>query len=162
MSAEKILEEYRSGSIERRVAIRRLGFCFAAAFAGVPALAESAEPTFSSTGLNHLALRVTDVARSREFYVRHFGFEVLEDNPPHNCFLGCGDNFVALFRSKTAGMDHFCVTLPEYEPAAALQRLKDAGIEAHRVENRVYFRDPDGLEGQVADRFSSRPGGSND
>ena len=40
----------------------------------------------------------------------------------------------------------------------ALKRLEDAGLECHRVENRVYFKDPDGLEGQVAGRYSSRPG----
>ena len=158
MPAERILEEYRKGTIERRTAIRRLAVCFAAAFAGAPALAGETNSTFASTGLNHLALRVTDVARSRDFYIKHFGFEVLEDNPPGSCFLGLGDNFVALFRGKTAGMDHFCVTIEEYDPAEALQRLKDAGLESHRVENRVYFKDPDGLEGQVAGRFSSRPG----
>ena len=158
MSAERILEEYRDGTIERRAAIRRLAVCFAAAFAGAPALADKTETTFASTGLNHLALRVTDVARSRDFYIQHFGFEVLDDNAPRNCFLGCGDNFVALFGSKTAGMDHFCVTIDDYDPAEALQRLEDAGIESHRVENRVYFKDPDGLEGQVSGRFSSRPG----
>ncbi len=158
MSAERILEEYRNGTIERRAAIRGLAACFAVAFAGAPVLAGKDDPTFASKGLNHLALRVTDVARSRDFYIEHFGFEVLEEFLPHNCFLGCGDNFVALFRSKTAGMDHFCVTIDDYDPAEALQRLKDAGLESHRVENRVYFKDPDGLEGQVSGRFSSRPG----
>jgi len=157
MSAERILEEYRDGTIERRAAIRGLAICFAAAFAGAPAVAAKDDPTFASIGLNHLALRVTDVATSRDFYIKHFGFTVLRDNAPHNCFLGCGDNFVALFASKTAGMDHFCVTIEEYDPAEALQRLEDAGIESHRVENRVYFKDPDGLEGQVSGRFSSRP-----
>lgn len=157
MSAERILDEYRNGTIERRSAIRGLAICFAAAFTGAPAVAATDDPTFASIGLNHLALRVTDVATSRDFYIRHFGFTVLRDNAPHNCFLGCGDNFVALFGSKTAGMDHFCVTIEGYDPAEALQRLKDAGIESHRVENRVYFKDPDGLEGQVSGRFTSRP-----
>jgi len=160
MSAERILDEFRRGEIERRDALRGLAVCFAAAFVGAPTLAETNDPTFASKGLNHLALRVTDVARSRDFYIEHFGFEVLEESLPHNCFLGCGDNFVALFRGKTAGMDHFCVTIDDYDPGAALQRLKDAGLESHRVENRVYFKDPDGLEGQVAGRFSSRPGGT--
>jgi catechol 2,3-dioxygenase-like lactoylglutathione lyase family enzyme len=158
MSTEQILEDYRAGTIERRSAIRRLAVCFAAAFAGGPALAGETDPTFRSIGLNHLALRVTNVARSRDFYIENFGFEVLRDNLPHNCFLACGDNFLALFRNKTAGMDHFCVTIDGYDPADVLQRLESAGIESHRVENRVYFEDPDGLKGQVSGRFSSWPG----
>jgi len=159
MSPEQVLEDFRDGTIDRRIALRRLMIGFAGAFAGASVLGAEADPTFAASGLNHLALRVTDVARSRDFYIEHFGLEVLEDNPPHNCFLGCGEHFVALFQAKTPGMDHFCVTIPDFDPAAALQRLKDAGIESHRVENRVYFEDPDGLEGQVAGRFSSRPGG---
>ncbi|NIM02240.1 MAG: hypothetical protein GTN89_15965 [Acidobacteria bacterium] len=150
MSAERILDDYRSGTIDRRAALGRLAVFFAAAYAGAPVLASKEAPTFASKGLNHLALRVTDVARSRDFYVEHFGLEVRSEFLPHNCFLGCGDNFVALFRSDTAGMDHFCFTIDDYDPAEALQRLKDAGLESHRVENRVYFKDPDGLEGQVA------------
>lgn len=150
MSAERLLEDYRNGTIERRDALRGLAVFFAAAFVGSPAVAAKSSPTFAAKGLNHLALRVTDIARSRDFYIEHFGFEVLEEFLPHNCFLGCGDNFVALFRSKTAGMDHFCVTIDDYDPAQALQRLKDAGLESHRTEDRVYFKDPDGLEGQVS------------
>ncbi len=158
MSANQILDEYRNGTIDRRAALGRLAVFFAAAYAGAPALADKDGPTFASKGLNHLALRVTDVARSRDFYVEHFGLEVLEEYLPHNCFLGCGDNFLALFRSTTAGMDHFCVTIDDYDPAEALERLKHAGLESHRVEDRVYFKDPDGLEGQVSGKFSSRPG----
>jgi len=153
----QILEDYKSGRIERRQAIRGLAVCFATAFVAgrAPAAEESA---FASTGLNHLALRVTDVARSRDFYVKHFGFGVLRDNAPGNCFLECGDNFLALFRGNPAGLDHFCLTIEDYDPAVALQRLEALGLEAHRVENRVYFKDPDGLKGQLSGRFSSWPG----
>ncbi|NIM60088.1 MAG: hypothetical protein GTO30_00105, partial [Acidobacteria bacterium] len=154
MKVERILEEYRDGKIERRAAIGRLAAFFAAAYAGAPAVLADSEPTFVAQGLNHLALRVTDVARSRDFYIKHFGFEILDDNAPRSCFLGTGDNFVALFGGRTAGMDHFCVTIEDYDAAAALKRLEDAGLECHRVENRVYFKDPDGLEGQVAGRYS--------
>lgn len=151
MSVERILDDYRDGRLERRSAIRQLGLCFAALLSTGGSI-RAAEPGFRAAGLNHLALRVTDVAHSRDFYIKHFGLEVLRDNAPTNCFLGCGENFVALFRAKTAGMDHFCLTVEDYDPARALRELKSMGLESHRVEDRVYFKDPDGLEGQVSAR----------
>jgi catechol 2,3-dioxygenase-like lactoylglutathione lyase family enzyme len=158
LQPERILEEYRSGKIDRRGALGQLAACFGAALA-IGGVSAAQGGSFEARGLNHLALRVTDVARSRDFYVRHFGAEILQNNPPHNCFLGFGENFVALFRGKTAGLDHFCFTIDDYDAAEVLQRLEAEGLESHRVEDRVYFKDPDGLEGQIAGRFSSWPGG---
>ena len=100
--------------------------------------------------MNHLALRVTDIDRSAEFYQRHLGLEVTSRSRS-SCFLRCTDrDFLALFRSDEAGMDHYCYSVEGYTASGAVEKLEAVGLKPRRREQRVYFDDPDGLEVQVA------------
>ena len=153
---EQWLGAFEKGAIDRRELLRRLVLAAGAA-AGVSQVgAQAAEaektktPTFPSNGLNHLALDVTDVARSRDWYQKHLGLKVLREGA-HNCFLSTGDDFLALFKSSKPGMNHFCFTWPGKTADEAVRRIEAAGMKARRVENRVYFKDPDGLTVQVAE-----------
>lgn len=148
---------FERGALTRRELVERMGaFCVAAA--GVAHVAGADEkkpgggdgPTFQATDVNHIALRVTDVARSRDWYVKHLGMRVTSDNTPRTCFLSCGPDFLALFRGEKAGMDHYCYTIKDYDPSRAVETLKKAGLDPTRRGNRVYFPDPDGLEVQVS------------
>ena len=114
--------------------------------------------TFRARGLNHIALRVTDVNRSREFYEKHLDLDLIRQNGETNCFLGCGDNFVALFRSGTAGLDHYCYTIDGFDATRTMKVLQDANLKPVRRENRVYFDDPDGLTVQVSGKRDAWPG----
>ena len=107
--ADQLVRDVEEGRLGRREAVSRLVAVAAAVFAGstggVATAAEGA-PTFQSVGLNHVALNVTDIARSSEFYQKHLGLKVLRQST-NNAFLGAGaNNFVALFRSERAGMNH--------------------------------------------------------
>lgn len=160
---ERIVDGLESGRIGRREALRALGAVFAAAAAAGAAGAATAAgaasapdtpggastSTFRGLGLDHLALRVTDVGRARRFYTERFGLETLSATGDSSCFLRAGDHFLALFRAETPGLDHWCMAIEDYEPAAAMRALRDAGHEPVRRGNRVYFRDPDGIEVQV-------------
>ena len=97
---EKVVDAFEAGKVSRRQLIGGLGALLTAAMAGGGSAQSAAAPsTFRSTGLNHIALRVTDIPRSRDFYVKHFGHRVLTEGS-RNCFMGCGsNNFVALFRA---------------------------------------------------------------
>ncbi len=58
--------------------------------------------TFQATGLNHVALNVNSVPRSRDFYIKHLGLKVIRDGGEDNCFLGSsGDFYLTLFRGTT-------------------------------------------------------------
>ena len=154
----QLVHEYETGKVTRRQLVSGLGAL--AAFLGgagrifetQPALgAESkASSTFEATELNHIALRTADVARSRDWYVKHLGLKVSREGD-NNCFLTCGNNFLALFRGEEAKMDHYCYSVKGYDVRDAERKLKAEGIEPTvREGNRIYFEDPDGLTVQLA------------
>ena len=148
------LRAFEDGRIDRRELLSKMLLAVGAT-AGVgttrSAVATEADsPTFPCKGLNHLALNVTDVARSRDWYCKHLGLEVLREGS-QNCFLKTGDDFLALFKSSKPGMNHFCFTWPGKTADEAVRRIQAAGMQPRREENRVYFPDPDGLTVQVAD-----------
>ncbi len=138
----RILAAYERGKISRRGLI-----------AGLAALATTTRSTQASTfkgmSLNHVALNVTDVHRSRAFYEKHFGLPVVRESD-NVCFLDLGPDFLALFQSGTAGMDHYCIAIEGYEAGAAVAALESKGLKTRRAGNRVYFEDPDGIEVQVS------------
>lgn len=164
--AERLLDNYATGRMSRREAacalvgltIAPFGTLAAGHGAGSAEPAEPDESTFRATALNHLGLRVTDVARSRDFYQKHLGVSVIRDSAPGNCFLSVGDNYMGLFRSSTPAIDHFCFTVEGYEANDAVAKLRKVGLSSRMEEDRVYFNDPDGLEVQLDSPFGSWPG----
>jgi catechol 2,3-dioxygenase-like lactoylglutathione lyase family enzyme len=143
----KLVERFEQGRIDRRQLIQSLT---ALAAAARPAVGD--ESTFRARSLNHIALRVTDIPRSRDFYRKHFGLPVVRENGG-SCFLGLGEgNFLALFRNKAAGMDHYCIAIDNFDAGAVVDRLKKEQLEPDRPAgtDRVYFPDPDGLTVQVS------------
>jgi catechol 2,3-dioxygenase-like lactoylglutathione lyase family enzyme len=142
----KILSDYDRGIVNRRQLIQTL--TAAAASAGA---ARAANSTFQGVGLNHIAIRVTNVQRSRDFYQKHFGLPVLHE-AEDNCFLGLGKNFLTLFRNEKPGLDHFCIAIENFRADAVLEELKRQGFKPRRPAgtDRVYFPDPDGLELQLS------------
>lgn len=148
-----LLSEYEAGRFSRRDLVVHL-----AALAGVAAAVaphataqDDAGPTFKATGLNHIALRVTNVQRSRDFYLKHLGMTVSRESAM-NCFMTCGDNFVALFRGSEASMDHYCYSVEGYNAKDAVATLEAQGLKPDNPggSGRVYFKDPDGLTVQLA------------
>src|SRR5947209_1976536 len=47
-------------------------------------------------GLRHLALRVRDLGKAKEFYVKAFGMKVVWEPDPQNCYLSSGLDNLAL------------------------------------------------------------------
>jgi catechol 2,3-dioxygenase-like lactoylglutathione lyase family enzyme len=151
--ADEIVEQFEQGELTRRQLVARL-MGLGAALAVVPSSAHAGQDrgsTFRATGLNHVALDVRNVPRSRDFYVKHLGLEVIRDGGEDNCFLGSGgDFFLTLFRGDTPGLNHYCYTIQDYDPDRAEEKLKAAGLKVRRQSGRIYFDDPDGIEVQVS------------
>ena len=151
--AENLVEQFVRGQLSRRqLASRLMGL--GAALAVVPGIAQAAqdsEATFRATGLDHVALDVKDVPRSRDFYKEHLGLEVIRDGGEDNCFLGSGGGFfLTLFRGDRPGLNHYCYAIRDFDVARAEEKLKAAGLKPRRQGGRIYFDDPDGIEVQVA------------
>ena len=159
---DRMLGLYEQGRVSRRGLIAQL----AAAMAGGGALIIGSQaharasrqeqakatptPTFAALGLNHIALSVTDVPRSRAFYERHLGMTLRSDGGANSCFLNCGPDFLALFRAQKPAMHHYCYSIERYDPDDAVKALEAAALNPRRQGDRVYFDDPDGLVVQVA------------
>ncbi len=147
---DRMLDAYDGGRVSRRTLILQLTGLLGVA-AGVRAAQDTPTSTFTATDVNHIALRVTDVSRSRKFYQEHLGLTLRSDNSPNSVFMNVGKHdFLALFRADKPAMDHYCYTIKGYTAPDAVKRLEAANLDPRRRGNRVYFDDPDGLEVQVS------------
>ena len=124
-----LLGSYERGKVSRRQSIQ-----------GLAAIAASGHtvPAFGSTfvGLNHIAIRVTNVQRSRDFYQKHLGAPVIHESET-NCFLGLGKNFLTLFQNQTPGLDHFCIAIQNFNADAVMEDLKRQGLSPNRPALRM-------------------------
>jgi catechol 2,3-dioxygenase-like lactoylglutathione lyase family enzyme len=93
---------------------------------------------------------VTDMAASTVFYIDVFGAVIITESEKVT-FLALPDgDFIALFPTDTPHIEHFCLTIPGYDPDSVQQRLEADGHQVLRTEDRVFVRDPDGLLVQLS------------
>ena len=148
---ERMLEDFQKGRLSRREAAARL-VALAGAFAGFTRTARGSQApasTLKAVGVNHIALAVTDVSRSRDFYVRHLGLDVARESS-NNCFLTCGNQFVAMFQSGEAGLDHYSYAIEGFDRDAVAEKLEEQNVNLHAGGGPgVTFLDPDGIEVQL-------------
>lgn len=164
-TADTIVKEFESGRLTRRQLIAQLTALGAAA-AGARASwavqdssgrdgsdnasANAANPTFNATSVDHLALSVTDISRSRDWYIKHLGLRVTRESKT-SCFLSVGErDFLALFKAEKPGLHHYSFAIPDYDQDEAAKRLRAAGVTPKLRGGRTYFDDPDGIEVQVS------------
>ena len=153
----KMINDFEHGHLSRRQLIAHLTGMFAASLGATIAFAdqqsERAAPnsmdstsTFEAIDLNHIALSVTDVERSKKWYQKHLGLKPMG----REGFLTTGKGWLALFQGEKPGLNHYCYSIANYDPSNAVERLKAAGLTPRREGERVYFDDPDGIECQIA------------
>jgi len=114
------------------------------------------DPMFGPLSLNHIALRIANLERTTSFYERLFGPAQRQPDRPLAGFrtqsgqvVGWGTDGVS-----PIGVDHFCVSIEEYEPDRVSESLKKNGISSQRLyrPDQVFVRDPDGILVQLAGR----------
>ncbi|HYO49873.1 MAG TPA: VOC family protein [Chloroflexia bacterium] len=117
------------------------------------------------TGIHHIRLTVTDVARSKEFYTQVLGFQVARQIPTGvllrngSIVLGLGPAFDPgatppddLFNENRVGLDHLSFAVSSYtDLEAALQTFDVRGIPHGDIKDIgvahvLAFRDPDNIQ----------------
>jgi catechol 2,3-dioxygenase-like lactoylglutathione lyase family enzyme len=140
-----------AGRLTRRELVWSLAALVAGAASASSGLAQGRQrsSTFQALGLNHLALRVTNLDRSQAFYERHLGMTripIAADSPR---LMACGPHVINLFQAASPQMDHVCFTVPDYDAKDAAARLRAQNITPDVEDDRVHFLDPDGYRLQV-------------
>jgi len=119
-----------------------------------PEPAPKQDALFRSLGMHHLAIQVSDMARSTEFYRKLFGDpEPGQGNPPQPSFQA-GETRILLYNpapNKPPKIDHFSVLVDNFDASSALKVVKDLGANANlsREGTLNEFFDPDGIRLQV-------------
>jgi len=121
-------------------------------------------------GLRHLALRVAEVERAREFYARVFGMRLIWQPDADNVYMSSGCDNLALHRSprgdpSAQALDHLgfiAASVAEVEEGyawAMANRLDIVKPLAHHRDGSVsfYLCDPDGNVIQVLYERSISP-----
>ena len=116
-------------------------------------------------GLDHLALKVTDMEKSLAFYQQVLGLEVLRRSGPseaggYAAVLRAGDQMLDLFsrpdfvsadKDTPVGMDHLCLQIDAASIDDVIDVLHQEQVEVfwgpatRRRSTSVYVYDPDGV-----------------
>jgi len=111
------------------------------------------------TGIDHVVLHVSDLERSKKFYMSVLGMTVEHEFPGHS-FLHCGRQAIALFEVKDGegflpghDMDHMAFQTDQgtYESIKAELKRKGVAVSGREGEAHcIYFDDPDGHRLQIS------------
>ena len=114
---------------------------------------QQTEIQIKTTGIDHVVLWVNDLERSKRFYIDLLGMTVNHEGGG-NCFLWCGSDQVALFKTRggavTQGqveLNHMALKMDPESYEATKARLENAGVHVHGRpgdDTCIYFDDPDG------------------
>jgi catechol 2,3-dioxygenase-like lactoylglutathione lyase family enzyme len=106
------------------------------------------------TGINHVVLHVTDVERSKRFYMDVLGFEDrnLSVGPMKASFLRCGVQGLDLFEVANGDvhggeeMNHMALNVAVADLDEIVAELSQIGVETsdRTPRNTVFISDPDG------------------
>lgn len=114
------------------------------------------------SGFSHVALTVSDIKTSREFYAGALGLTVLDSSDSYCALLVGGDTLAALiltshdgatsepFSELLLGLDHVSLAVPDLVSLDDWQtRLDERGVPADRRRSEwghhLNFRDPDNI-----------------
>ncbi|WP_447919640.1 VOC family protein [Achromobacter aegrifaciens] len=125
-------------------------------------------PVFQIKHLDHVVLRVRDLARSVDFYTKVLGCSIKKKNEKFAMIhLGAGQSMIDLVDVQGAlgvaggaapgkegrNVDHFCLRVDPFDEAAILEHLQAFGVTADKAVMRygaegeglsIYCFDPDG------------------
>lgn len=121
--------------------------------------------------VNHVAIIVSDIGASRDFYINKLGFKLIHaiDRPERQSailYLDVGNCIIELFSfpnspkrlsyPEACGLRHLAFNVDNFDEA--IKKLNDSGIETEpvRIDERTgkkmsFFKDPDDLPLEICE-----------
>lgn len=134
-------------------------------------MSNDTDAPFHLRALDHVVLRVADLARSIDFYCNVIGCTVDRRRPEYNLVhLRAGTAMIDLVTDEggtRAGdnVDHFCLQIAPFDETALLAHLATWGVQmeppiaprygAQGTGRSLYLRDPDGNRVELKEALQS-------
>jgi len=148
LTISNLVKSYENGSMSRRQLIQALALMAGAAGSGAAAGAAPA-PLPAST-VNHIAITVSDVKKSSDWYKEIFGL-VPEQDTATAAVLGFGNTVLVLRPGQNPGrITHFCFGVKGFNLAQAETELKKRGLDPRKDNESYHVKDPDGTDVQIS------------
>ena len=110
------------------------------------------DPVCTAVTVNHVAISVSNLKRSRDWYCRMFGLRLIQESE-QSVLLGFGNSMLVLRVDPTPGtISHFMLGIDRFDAEELKTRLADQGLQPRRDAESFHVRDPDGLDVQVGDK----------
>ena len=110
------------------------------------------EPVCEAVSVNHIAISVSNLARSRDWYCKMFGLRLIQESD-QSVLLGFGNSMLVLRQESPPGtISHFMFGIDRFDAEALEARLAGHGLQPRRDAESFHVRDPDGLDIQVGDK----------
>ncbi len=105
-----------------------------------------------AVAVNHIAISVSDLQKSKTWYCRMFGLRVIQESKD-SVLLGFGQSMLVLrVDPKPGTISHFMFGIDGFVASDLEARLKAEGLDPQKDSDSFHVRDPDGLNVQVGDR----------
>ena len=152
-----MLGNYEQGKVTRRQFIEAVSMLAATAATAPAALAAEPVAPIVPVSVNHIAISVSDLKRSKDWYTRILKLKVIQENDTF-ALLQFGNTQLVL-RTKTpqrpalipGTITHFMFGVSPYDEPALFQTLKDQGLTPKKDLESALVRDPDNLIVQIGD-----------
>src|SRR5262245_46262462 len=154
---DRLLRKYEAGTLSRRALLAGI------ALLAAPRSTVAQDPMFRGRSINHLNIRVADVARSERFYRRLLGLPAVRPvvgaafglDFPAGGFISLCPRSVASCGLRANGqpgdIDHFGIGVDGFDAARVEAQLKAAGFSgARNAGTSVFVTDPDGVSVQLS------------
>jgi catechol 2,3-dioxygenase-like lactoylglutathione lyase family enzyme len=130
---------------ERITGIGRYALALFLALASLAMAQTPVQPNYA--GIDHLAIAVTDLARSRDFYTRLFGFDAWQAKAGGEQYLTLGRTYLRLHEGERAGVTQIGIGLHDFMLEPLQQYLDREGLRWDAGEGSEELRvdDSDGV-----------------
>jgi catechol-2,3-dioxygenase len=144
-----LVARFDSGTLSRRQLVQGLTLLAAA---GRASTARAQNTPFTSLGIDHISVQVTDLAPSITFYQNIFGLSILNQDEPNKIVRMGRDRVIVSLHEKapTGIVDHYAIAIDNFDREAATAALAEQGLTAEQnLDYGFYVRDPMGIPVQM-------------